>query len=101
MAVCDTCGNDDQNAFSITRGSDTGTFDSFECAIHTMASRCETCGCRILGHGVERNGTLYCCAHCSQQASAAAQPAPSAPVIASVPDKQVSRWKDDGGAISS
>jgi len=24
------------------------------------------CGCRILGHGVEANGKMYCCAHCAR-----------------------------------
>ncbi|MGV8847899.1 hypothetical protein, partial [Tessaracoccus sp.] len=67
MAVCDTCGTDDDNAFTMTRGSDTATFDSFECAIHAMAPRCPQCGCLILGHGVNRDDALYCCEHCSRQ----------------------------------
>ena len=101
MAVCDTCGNDDANALTIARGSDIGTFDSFECAIHAMAARCPQCGCRILGHGVSRDGALYCCQHCSSQTSAAATAALATPDSDPLPDKQVSRWKDDGGAISS
>ena len=40
MAVCDTCGNDYDRAFTITRGQESGTFDSFECAIAKMAPSC-------------------------------------------------------------
>src|ERR687897_2847369 len=29
-----------------------------------------TCGVRIIGHGVEANGSLYCCAHCASMSSA-------------------------------
>jgi phage terminase large subunit GpA-like protein len=68
MAVCDTCGNDYDKAFTITQGSQTGTFDSFECAIHAMAPVCNHCGCRILGHGVESADGMYCCAHCAHHA---------------------------------
>jgi hypothetical protein len=25
------------------------------------------CQCRIVGRGVEANGTMYCCAHCARQ----------------------------------
>jgi hypothetical protein len=26
-----------------------------------------TCGTRIVGHGVETDGTFTCCAHCAEQ----------------------------------
>ncbi|WP_153395524.1 hypothetical protein [Ornithinicoccus halotolerans] len=72
MATCDTCGNDYDKAFTITRGDERGTFDSFECAVEAMAPRCGHCGCRVLGHGVEAaNGTIYCCAHCARQSGEA------------------------------
>lgn len=67
MARCDTCGNDYDKAFTVTRGGESGTFDSFECAIHAMAPACAHCGCRIIGHGVEDDGTIYCCAHCARK----------------------------------
>ena len=66
MAICDTCGNDYDNAFTITKGAQSGTFDSFECAIHAMAPVCKHCGCKILGHGVEGAEGIYCCAHCAR-----------------------------------
>jgi hypothetical protein len=68
MAKCDTCGNDYDKAFTITKGGQTKTFDSFECAIHLLAPACSHCGCKIIGHGVEANDTFYCCAHCAKKA---------------------------------
>jgi phage terminase large subunit GpA-like protein len=68
MAVCDTCGNDYDKTFTVTMGDRQGTFDSFECAAHTLAPTCAHCGCRILGHGVEVSETIYCCAHCADRA---------------------------------
>jgi hypothetical protein len=41
-------------------------FDSFECAIHALAPQCAHCQCRILGHGVEAGGKMYCCANCAR-----------------------------------
>ncbi|AWH90960.1 hypothetical protein [Dietzia lutea] len=66
MAICDTCGNDYDKAFTVTQGDRSGTFDSFECASHAMAPTCSHCGCRILGHGIEAGGVIFCCAHCAQ-----------------------------------
>jgi hypothetical protein len=65
MAVCDVCGNDYDKTFEVSRGGETQTFDSFECAIHALAPVCSHCGCKIIGHGVEANGTIFCCAHCA------------------------------------
>ena len=67
MARCEVCGNDYDKAFTITTADgDTHTFDSFECAIHAVAPTCTHCGCKVIGHGVETNGTIYCCAHCAE-----------------------------------
>ena len=70
MATCDVCGNDYANAFTITLGDRKGTFDSFECAIHAMAPHCGHCDCRIIGHGLEEDGAIYCCANCARHAGA-------------------------------
>jgi len=70
MALCDTCGNDYDKAFQVTMSGRTQTFDSFECAIQAMAPNCAHCGCRILGHGVEEGGAIYCCAHRAKQEGA-------------------------------
>jgi hypothetical protein len=38
-------------------------------AIHRLAPTCEHCRCRILGHGTQVDGRMYCCAHCARQAA--------------------------------
>jgi hypothetical protein len=65
MARCETCGNDYDKAFEIILAGKSHIFDSFECAIHSLAPQCAHCGCKVIGHGVESNGTFYCCAHCA------------------------------------
>ncbi|MFD5215853.1 hypothetical protein [Microbacterium sp. NPDC058345] len=65
--VCDVCGNVYDKMIVVTRGGDVGTFDSFECAIHAMAPECEHCGCRVIGHGVETDGRIFCCANCARE----------------------------------
>jgi hypothetical protein len=66
MAKCEVCGNDYDKSFEVSRGSDRHTFDSFECAIHLMAPSCAHCGCKVIGHGVEANGKIFCCANCAR-----------------------------------
>ncbi len=68
MATCDVCGNDYAKAFTITQGGRSGTYDSFECAIHAMAPQCSHCGCRIVGHGLAHGDAVFCCASCARQA---------------------------------
>jgi Rieske Fe-S protein len=70
MATCEVCGNDYHLAFEITAAGERHVFDSFECAIQKLAPVCEHCGCKVIGHGVEAEGTFYCCAHCARQAGA-------------------------------
>jgi hypothetical protein len=72
MARCDVCGNDYDKAFQIIANGQTRTFDSFECAIHAVAPVCDHCGCKIVGHGIEANGAMYCCAHCAKHAGVTA-----------------------------
>ena len=67
MAQCEVCGNEYDKTMEITREGESHTFDSFECAIHGMAPTCEHCGCRVIGHGIEAGGSVYCCAHCAEQ----------------------------------
>lgn len=65
MSKCETCGNDYHDTMTVTLRGQTHTFDSFECAITALAPRCENCGCRIIGHGMEAGGRFFCCAHCA------------------------------------
>jgi len=67
MATCEVCGNEYDKAFEVVRDGESYTFDSFECAIHALAPTCEHCGCRVIGHGVEADGRVFCCAHCAAE----------------------------------
>ena len=66
MAKCEVCGNDYDLAFQVVTAGVTHTFDSFECAIHKLAPTCEHCSMRIIGHGLEKDGRMFCCDHCAQ-----------------------------------
>jgi hypothetical protein len=66
MATCEVCGNTYDKSFEVVMAGETHVFDSFECAIQSLAPKCEHCGCRIIGHGVEADGSIYCCAHCAK-----------------------------------
>jgi hypothetical protein len=67
MAICEVCGNDYDKAFTVNAEGKEHTFDSFECAIHAIAPVCPHCGCRVIGHGIEASGSIYCCAHCAEE----------------------------------
>jgi len=62
---CDVCDNVYDKVFTVTMHGQIFTFDSFECAIHSLAPRCKHCECRIIGHGVEVDNQMYCCANCA------------------------------------
>jgi hypothetical protein len=66
MAICEICGNDYDKAFEVSLQGERHVFDSFECAIQALAPRCKRCGCAVIGHGVEADGVVYCCAHCAE-----------------------------------
>ena len=66
MPRCDVCGNDYDKSFEVRMAGQTHTFDSFECAIHKLAPQCAHCHCRIIGHGVEAEAQIFCCAHCAR-----------------------------------
>ena len=68
MARCEVCSNDYDKTFQVTLAGESTShvFDSFECAIHALAPTCAHCGCKLIGHGTEADGSFYCCAHCAQ-----------------------------------
>ena len=69
MQRCEVCGNSYDKTLSVSvAGGSAHVFDSFECAIQALAPKCSHCGCRIIGHGVEADGAMYCCAHCARHA---------------------------------
>lgn len=65
MGICETCGNSYDKTFAVTIGGETHVFDCFECAIYRLAPSCAECDCRVIGHGVEAEGLIYCSAHCA------------------------------------
>lgn len=67
MATCEFCGNEYDKTFEVMMAGTRHVFDSFECAIQTLAPSCNHCGVTIIGHGVEANGIMFCCAHCASQ----------------------------------
>jgi hypothetical protein len=71
MATCEVCGNDYDKSFTVTTVEGKHTFDSFECAIHALAPTCGHCGCKVMGHGVEDDGSIFCCANCAEHAGVA------------------------------
>ncbi len=68
MAKCEVCENDYDKAFEVVVAGKHHTFDSFECAIHALAPVCPHCNCRVVGHGVEADGQIFCCVHCARTA---------------------------------
>ena len=65
--ICEVCGNDYDKAFTVTMNGAAHVFDAFECAIQALAPVCSHCGCKVIGHGVEQEGTYFCCAHCAEK----------------------------------
>lgn len=68
MQTCEVCGNSYDKMLEITHVGTTRVFDSFQCAISSMAPRCAHCEVPIIGHGIEDKDQMYCCAHCARQA---------------------------------
>jgi hypothetical protein len=67
MEACEVCGNEYDKSFEVLMGGASHTFDCFECAIQGLAPSCAHCGCRVIGHGVEESGRIFCCAHCAHK----------------------------------
>lgn len=67
--TCAVCGNFYDKAFTvIDHEGSSSVFDSIECAARWIAPECAHCRTRILGHGVESSGGIFCCAHCASRA---------------------------------
>lgn len=68
MAKCEVCGNEYYLSFEVIAAGNRHVFDSFECAIHKLAPVCAHCGVKVIGHGIEGNNEIFCCANCARQA---------------------------------
>lgn len=67
MGTCSACGNDYDKTFQVIAQGKTYVFDSLECAIHMLAPTCSHCSVRIVGHGLEKAGQMFCCDHCAEK----------------------------------
>lgn len=68
MGTCAMCGNNYEKTFTVIDPEGVHhTFDAFECAIHALAPRCASCGCMVIGHGVQNDESIYCCAFCARK----------------------------------
>ncbi len=67
MERCENCGNSYAKVFKVIMQGKTHVFDSFECAIQKLAPLCESCGTRIIGHGLEKGNLSFCCAGCARK----------------------------------
>ena len=65
MATCEVCGNEYDKVLEVTQDGESHVFDSFECAIQALAPVCGHCGVKVVGHGIEADGRVFCCAHCA------------------------------------
>lgn len=65
MKECNACGNEYDKPFLVQHNGEEYVFDSLQCAIHTLAPECTQCSIKIIGHGVESNNNVFCCAHCA------------------------------------
>jgi len=68
MSRCERCGNEYDKTFDVIMQGESHTFDSFECAIATLAPECANCGVSIVGHGMEADSKFFCCEHCAEAA---------------------------------
>jgi hypothetical protein len=66
---CEVCGNKTANCFEVRLGGKTHLFDSFECALEALATRCGFCNCQIRGHSVVLGDKIYCSYPCANEDS--------------------------------
>jgi hypothetical protein len=66
MKRCEVCGNDYDKFFEVIFQGESHVFDSFECAIQALAPVCPQCDVRIIGHGVEAYGQIFCSVNCAR-----------------------------------
>jgi hypothetical protein len=69
MKACDVCGNTYEGGFEVKfeNSGTSHTFDCFECAIEKLAPKCEQCGVKVIGHGMQAEDEIYCSAHCARK----------------------------------
>jgi len=66
MPECEVCEDQYDKAFEVVVRGERHIFDGFECAVHALAPECWHCNCRIVDHGVEADGKIFCCVDCAR-----------------------------------
>jgi hypothetical protein len=69
MTKCMVCGGTYRDMLVIQYRGQEQAFDCFECAVHALAPHCALCGCKVIGHGIDEGGRIYCCRHCAATAA--------------------------------
>jgi ribosome-binding protein aMBF1 (putative translation factor) len=67
VTPCKVCGNEYDKPITVQVDGEANVYDCFECAIHDLAPTCTHCRVKIVGHGVEADGKMFCGAHCAGQ----------------------------------
>ena len=65
MGTCEVYANEYDNSFEAPINWQRHTFDSLACG---LAPTCSHCSCHIVGHGVEVEDRMFCCALCAAEA---------------------------------
>lgn len=78
-AACERCGNAYAKTFAVlpADGGPARRFDCFECAIDALAPTCAHCGIRVVGHGLEQGGRVFCCGSCARMEASRSRAATS------------------------
>ena len=61
---CTICDDQYGRSCRIPADDELHFMDSFECAFYTVAPRCRCCDRRIVDHGIETWGNIFCCTPC-------------------------------------
>lgn len=67
MSKCEQCGEQNENLFEVVKDGQSRKFDSFDCAIQSMAEKCSNCGCLITGKSHRHGDAGFCCQVCVTQ----------------------------------
>ena len=68
MGHCEVCGQAYHRPLVVQQDGREHVYDCFQCAIAGMAPACAHCGAKVIGHGMAREGTIYCWAGCADAA---------------------------------
>ena len=66
MASCEVCGNDYRLSFEVHAAGSGARVRQLRVRHPCAAPVCEHCGVKVIGHGVEADGTFFCCASCAR-----------------------------------